>query len=156
MAATDSSATDVAVPPIAWKTLACVSLVSFMVSVEITIISLALEDIHGAFPGTSESKLSWIFTTYNIGVAALLLPAGWLADRFGRRKLFVVGVALFGFGSLLPGRSQSADILIFARAVQSIGAAMQFPAGIALLLAAFRVAPAEAWLACEFVGASGS
>ena len=135
-----SSATaTVVVPPIAWKTLACVSLVGFMVSVEITIISLALEDIRGAFPGTSEAKLSWIFTAYNIGVAALLLPAGWLADRFGRRNIFVIGVAVFGTGSLVAGLSQSADMLIAARAVQSVGGSLQFPAAIALLLAAFPI-----------------
>lgn len=139
MAATPTAPAPVAVPPIAWKTLACVSLVGFMVALEITIISLALEDIRGAFPGTSESKLSWIFTAYNIGVAALLLPAGWLADRFGRRLIFISGVGIFGAGSLLAGAAQSADWLIAARALQAIGGSFQFPAAIALLLAAFPI-----------------
>lgn len=129
----------VVVPAMAWKTLACVSAVTFMVSVEITIISLALEEIRSAFPGTSESKLSWIFTAYNIGVAALLLPASWLADKFGRRNIFVLGVALFGAGSLLASLAPSVNVLIAARVTQSIGGALQFPSGLALLLSAFPI-----------------
>jgi len=130
----------VAVPPIAWKTLACVSLVGFMASIEITIISLALPDIRAAFAGQSESLLSWVFNGYNITVAALLLPAGWVSDRFGRRNVFCAGVLTFAVGSLLAGLAPSLEFLVAARVLQAVGGAFQVPAGMALLLSAF---PAE-------------
>ncbi len=77
-----------------------------------------------------------MITGYNIGVASLLLIGGWLAERYGRRRLFLAGIAVFGVGSLLAGVSQSAEWLIAARVVQSVGGALQYPAGLALMLAA--------------------
>ncbi len=115
-------------------------MIGFMVSLEITIIALARGEIAAAFPDASPSTLSWVITAYKIGVASLLLPFGWAADRHGRRKLFVWGVALFTVGSLLSGLAPSAETLIAARVLQSVGGAIQFPAGLALLLTAF---PAE-------------
>src|SRR5688572_23166315 len=102
-------------------------MIGFMVSLEITIIALARGEIAGAFPDASPSTLSWVITAYNIGVASLLLPFGWAADRHGRRKLFVWGVALFTVGSLLSGLAPSAETLIAARVLQSVGGAIQFP-----------------------------
>jgi EmrB/QacA subfamily drug resistance transporter len=121
----------------AWRTLFVTSLVTFMVSLEITIIALALPEIRVAFPDASESTLSWAITAYNIGVASLLLVAGWAADRFGRKRLFLVGIAVFGLGSLGAGLAVNAPMLIAMRALQSIGGALQFPSGLALLLPAF-------------------
>lgn len=121
----------------AWRTLAVTSIVGFMVSLEITVISLALPDIRDAFPDAAESTLSWIITAYNIGVASLLLVSGWAADRFGRKRTFLLGLGVFALGSLGSGLAPGAESLIAARAVQSIGGALQFPAGLALLLPAF-------------------
>ena len=121
----------------AWVTLGIVAIASFMVAMEITIISLAFPEIQAAFPDSSRETLSWVFTTYNIGVAALLLIAGWLADKTGRKRVFLVGLSVFSTGSLLSALAQSAEWLIAARALQSIGGALQFPAGLALLLPAF-------------------
>jgi EmrB/QacA subfamily drug resistance transporter len=118
-------------------TLAIVSIASFMVAMEITIISLAFPEIQAAFPEASRQTLSWVFTTYNIGVAALLLIAGWLADKVGRKRIFLIGIATFTVGSLLCAAAQNAGWLIGARALQSVGGALQFPAGLALLLPAF-------------------
>ncbi|MGI9595896.1 MAG: MFS transporter, partial [Acidimicrobiales bacterium] len=129
-------------PPIersSWLTLAVTSVVGFMVSLEITVISFALPEIRDAFPDASESTLSWIITAYNIGVASLLLVAGWGADRFGRKKVFLIGLTIFAIGSVGSGLAQSSTMLIGARLVQAIGGAMQFPAGLALLLPAFPV-----------------
>ncbi|MEM8924322.1 MAG: DHA2 family efflux MFS transporter permease subunit [Actinomycetota bacterium] len=120
-----------------WLTLATTALVGFMVSLEITVISLALPEIRQAFAGTAESTLSWIITAYNIGLASLLLVAGWAADRYGRRRVFVTGLVVFGASSALAGLAPSIEVLIGARVVQSIGGAMQFPSGLALLLTAF-------------------
>lgn len=108
-----------------------------MVSLEITVIALALPDIRDAFPNASESALSWIITAYNIGTASLLLVAGWAADRYGRKKVFLAGLIIFTIGSLGAGLAQDANMLVGARVVQSIGGAMQFPSGLALLLPAF-------------------
>ncbi len=125
-----------------------------MVSLEITVISLAFSDIQESFEGTTRATLSWIFTAYNIGIAALLLLAGWAADRYGRKKLFLIGLAVFSIGSLLSGLSVDAPTLIAARVVQSIGGAMQFPAGLALLLPAFP--PEKRGMAVGIWGATGA
>ena len=74
---------------------------------------------------------------YAIVVAALLLLSGWLADRYGRRRVFRTGLALFALGSVAAGASNSIAMLIAARALQAVGGSMQYPAGLALLLDAF-------------------
>ena len=132
-----STATSPTIPARAWRTLGVTSIVGFMVSLEITVIALAFPDIRDAFPSASESTLSWIITAYNIGVASLLLVAGWGADRFGRKRTFLTGLAVFAVGSLGSGLAPGAELLIAARVVQAIGGALQFPAGLALLLPAF-------------------
>ena len=121
------------------RTLFITSLVGFMVAMEITIISIARSQIAEAFPDAEAATLSWVITAYNIGVASLLLPAGWMADRFGRKKVFLWGLVAFIFGSLLSGLASSPALLIGARVVQSIGGAAQYPAGLALLLSAFPI-----------------
>lgn len=121
----------------AWWTLAVASLAGFMVSLEITIISLAFRKIAAAFPETSVNTLSWVFTAYNIGVASLLLIAGWLSDTRGRKRCFLVGLAIFGTGSLVSGLSVSASMLIAGRVIQSVGGSLLVPAGLALVLTAF-------------------
>lgn len=126
-----------AISPSAWRTLGVTSAISFMVSLEITVIALALPDIRSAFPDAGESTLSWIITAYSIGVASLLLVAGWGADRFGRKRTFLLGLAIFAVGSLAAGLAPNANLLIASRILQSIGGALQFPAGLALLLPAF-------------------
>ncbi|MGF1595640.1 MAG: MFS transporter [Acidimicrobiales bacterium] len=125
------------IPARAWRTLAVTSIVGFMVSLEITVIALAFPAIRQAFPDASESTLSWIITAYNIGVASLLLVAGWAADRFGRKRVFLLGLAVFAVGSLGSGLAPDATLLIVSRVVQAVGGALQFPAGLALLLPAF-------------------
>lgn len=121
----------------AWGTLAVASIASFMVSLEITIISLAFGKIRSAFPETSLGTLSWVFTAYNIGVASLLLIAGWLSDTRGRKRCFLLGLFVFGAGSILSGVAWNASVLITGRVVQSVGGALLNPAGLALILTAF-------------------
>ncbi len=125
-----------------------------MVSLEITVISLAFTDIQESFEGTSRATLTWIFTSYNIGIAALLLLAGWAADRYGRKRLFLTGMFVFVVGSLCSGLSVDAPTLIAARVLQSVGGAMQFPAALALLLPAFP--PERRGMAVGIWGASGA
>ncbi len=108
-----------------------------MVTLETTIIALALPEIREAFPDTDDATLSWIITAYNIGVASFLLLSGWWADKAGRKKVFLIGLFLFAVGSGFAGLAPSARLLILARVVQSVGGAIQYPAGLALLLPAF-------------------
>ena len=124
------------VPRSAWLTLAVVSVAVFMVAMELTIISLALPKIRAAL-GAAPASLSWVVNAYSIVVAALLLLSGWLADRYGRRQIFLVGLVLFAAGSIAAGASTSMGMLIAARALQAVGGSMQYPAGLALLLTAF-------------------
>ena len=148
--------TDVATPPVdrtAWLTLGVASIAGFMVSLEITVISLAFRKIAAAFPGTSTGTLSWVFTAYNIGVASLLLISGWLSDTRGRKRCFLIGLAIFGSGSTLSGLSWSAPALICGRVVQSVGGSLLFPAGLALVLTAFP--PARRQAAVGIWGISG-
>tara|TARA_B100000965_G_scaffold388831_1_gene393803 strand:+ start:160 stop:1578 length:1419 start_codon:yes stop_codon:yes gene_type:complete len=125
------------IPRSAWLTLAVTSIAAFMIAIETSIISLALPQLRDGFPEASESKLSWIINAYTIGVASLLLVSGWLADRYGRKKLFFWGLLVFLVASCAAGLAPSANFLIGARILQAIGGAMQYPAGLALLLAAF-------------------
>lgn len=140
-------------PDRSWHTLGITSLVGFMVSLEITVIALALPEIRLAFPAAAESTLSWIITAYTIGLAALLLVAGWAADRYGRKRVFLIGLVVFAISSFLAGMANGIETLIAARALQSIGGAMQFPAGLALLLNAF--APERRQMAIGVWGAMG-
>ena len=121
----------------AWLTLAVVSVAVFMVAMELTIIALALPKIRAALAGTTPAALSWVVNAYSIVVAALLLLSGWLADRYGRKRVFRIGLALFALGSVAAGASTSIGMLIAARALQAVGGSMQYPAGLALLLDAF-------------------
>lgn len=125
------------VPRSAWLTLGVVSVAVFMVAMELTIISLALPDIRTALADTTPAALSWVVNAYAIVVAALLLLSGWLADRYGRRRIFRLGLVIFALGSIVAGASNSIGMLIAARALQAVGGSMQYPAGLALLLTAF-------------------
>ena len=87
------------VPRKSWLTLVVTSIAAFMIALEITIISLALPNLRQGFPEASETKLSWIVNAYTIGVASLLLVSGWLADRFGRKKMFFGGLFIFCIAS---------------------------------------------------------
>ena len=78
-----------------WKVLLVTSVAVFMGFLDVTIVNIAFPDIEASFPGTSLAGLSWILNAYNIVFAALLVPAGRLADRLGRRRMFFVGVSTF-------------------------------------------------------------
>lgn len=145
------------VPPVGrdgWRTVTISSLAVFMVSMEITIISLAFPEIRSRFADTSESVLSWIFSAYNIGVASLLLIGGWMSERYGHKRVFLAGVSIFLVGCVLAGVAVSSELLIGARVVQAIGGAMQAPSGLALILAA--APPARHQMVIGIWGAAGA
>src|SRR5581483_4114745 len=102
-----------------------------------TIVNIAFPNIESSFKGTSISTLSWVLNAYNIVFAAFLVAAGRLADLIGRRRMFVVGLEIFTFASLLCAVAPSAYALIGFRVIQALGAAMLVPASLALVLNAF-------------------
>jgi EmrB/QacA subfamily drug resistance transporter len=120
-----------------WKVLIVVSLALFMSSLDLFIVNIALPAIRHGFPGSSVSSLSWVLNAYSIVFAALLVPAGALADRFGRRRAFLAGLVIFSLGSLLCGIAPSAQTLIAARVLQALGAALLIPTSLGLLLPEF-------------------
>lgn len=125
------------IPRSAWLTLFVVSVAVFTVAAELEIFALTLPEIRQAFPNTSESVFPWVISVYSLGLGALLLVAGWLADRYGRRRVFLRGLALYALGAIVVSAAPGIEALIGAKILQSVGGAMMFPAGLALALTAF-------------------
>ena len=120
-----------------WWTLAAVCLGVFILLLDITIVNVALADIQGEL-GASLSDLQWVIDAYALSLAALLLTAGSLADLYGRRKVFVIGTALFMVGSIACGAAQDIYVLQLSRAFQGIGGAAMFATALALIASAFQ------------------
>jgi EmrB/QacA subfamily drug resistance transporter len=123
-----------------WRVLAVVSVAVFMASLDLFIVNIAFPEIRRDFAGTTVAGLSWVLNAYAIVFAALLVPAGRLADRFGRRRGFLGGLGLFLVGSALCGAAPSVEALVAARVLQAAGAAFLLPTSLALLLPEFPVA----------------
>lgn len=119
-----------------WWTLAAVSLGGMMAGLDGTALTIAGPEI-ARTTGTSLSGLQWVTTAYLLALAVALVPAGRLADRFGRRAVFLAGVLGFGIVSLLIALTSSIGMLIVLRALQGICGALLQPAALALLRAAF-------------------
>ncbi len=117
--------------------VAVTSMAGFIAFLDSTIVNIAFPSIHEDFSSWSLESLSWIINIYNIVFAALLVPAGRYADRFGRRLLFVVGLGLFAVTSLACAMAPNAGFLIAFRGLQAVGAALIVPSALALLLPAF-------------------
>jgi EmrB/QacA subfamily drug resistance transporter len=107
---------------------------SFLAFLDVTITNLAVPDLAGDF-SVGVTSLSWVVTLYTILFAALLAPAGRLADVVGRRRLFVAGVTTFTATSLVAAVAPTFGLLLAARAVQGAGAALMMPASLAFVLA---------------------
>ncbi len=123
-----------------WRVLIVVSVAAFMSSLDLFIVNIALPTIRHDFPGSSVSTLSWVLNAYAIVFAALLVAAGALADRFGRRLGFTAGLVIFALGSLLCGLAPSPLTLIGGRVIQALGAAALIPTSLGLLLPEFAPA----------------
>jgi EmrB/QacA subfamily drug resistance transporter len=120
-----------------WQVLLVTSIAVFMSFLDVTIVNIAFPDLRASFPDSSLAQLSWVINAYTIVFAAALVPAGRLADRFGRRRFFFLGVLVFLGASVVCGAAGSVDVLIAGRAVQALGAAMLVPASLGLLLPEF-------------------
>ena len=120
-----------------WKVLLVTSVAVFMGFLDVTIVNVAFPDIRASFPDSSLSGLSWVLNGYNVVFAALLVPAGRIADIVGRRRLFFIGLITFLAASAACGAASSVDMLVAARVVQAAGAAILVPTSLGLLLPEF-------------------
>jgi len=119
-----------------WLTLASVSFGLFMIMLDNTVVNVALPSIQRDL-GADLSELEWIVTGYALTFASLMLVGGKLADAYGRRLIFVVGIVVFTTASLLCGLSTSSEMLIGARVLQGAGAALMNPATLSIIAATF-------------------
>jgi EmrB/QacA subfamily drug resistance transporter len=120
-----------------WWTLIAVCGATFMLLVDVTIVQVALptlqRQLHASF-----GDLEWVISAYALSLAALILTQGTLADRFGRKRIFIAGLAIFTLASLVCGLANSATFLIVGRAVQGVGGAAMFATSLALIGQDFR------------------
>jgi EmrB/QacA subfamily drug resistance transporter len=119
-----------------WWTLAAVSFGLFMIMLDNTIVNVALPSIQSSL-GLKISELEWVVTGYALTFGALMLTGGKLADLLGRRRMFVVGLVIFTLSSLACGLAGSAGVLIGARVVQGVGAALMNPATLSIITVTF-------------------
>ncbi len=120
-----------------WWTLVAVCLGTFMLLLDITIVNVALPDIQRALHA-SFSDLQWVVDAYALTLAAFLLTAGSLADLYGRRLLYLIGLVVFTCASVLCGFAATTLMLQLSRAAQGVGGAIMFAVSLALLADAFR------------------
>ncbi len=119
-----------------WWTLLAVSVATFMLLLDITVVNVALPSIRDDL-GASFTDLQWVIDAYALTLAALVLTAGSLADRLGRRRVFAIGLAIFSFASLLCALSPDPTFLNLSRALQGVGGAIMFAVSLALLAQEF-------------------
>lgn len=119
-----------------WKVLTLTSVGLFMASLDLFIVNLAFPDLARSF-GASLQDLAWVLNGYAIVFAALLVPAGRIADRVGRKRVFLLGLVVFSLASALCAAAPSVGALVGARVLQAAGGAMMIPTTLGLVLAAF-------------------
>jgi EmrB/QacA subfamily drug resistance transporter len=129
--------TEISTPPIHRRAILAIVLIAYtMIVLDISIVITALPKIHATL-GFSQTSLSWVQNAYLLTFGGLLLLGARAGDLFGRRRLFMIGLTLFGVASLAVGTAQSEIWLISARAVQGVGAAILAPSTLALLQTSF-------------------
>src|ERR1700712_4390798 len=138
--------------------LAVLSVAAFMASLDLFIVNVAFDQIGRDFSGVSLSDLSWVLNGYAIVYAALLVPLGRLADRFGRKPGFLLGLAIFTVASLACALSGGPWMLVGFRTLQAVGAALLTPTSLGLLVSAtppaLRVRAVRIWAATGALAAA--
>jgi EmrB/QacA subfamily drug resistance transporter len=120
-----------------WSVLGVASLAAFMVFLDTQVLFVAFDDIRRSFPSVSFATMSWAISAYTIALAAALVPAGRMADRFGRRRTFLIGLVAFTLASVLCAMAPTAGLLVAFRVIQALGAAALVPASLAVVLSVF-------------------
>ena len=140
MSATSTAPTIATADPRRWTALVLLALADFVVVLDATIMNIALPSVGRALHA-STSELSWVITAYILAFGGLLMLGGKLADLYGRRRLFIGGLVLFGAASLGGGLSTSIGQLIVFRALQGVGAAALAPAARSIVTVLFEEGP---------------
>jgi EmrB/QacA subfamily drug resistance transporter len=137
-----------------WWTLAVLCLSLVIVTLDNTILNVALptliRDLHA-----SDSQLQWVVDSYVLVFAALLLTAGGIGDRFGRREALTIGLVVFVAGSIASALATTSDQLVATRAIMGVGAAFVFPATLSILTNVFTVAEERARAIAIWAGTAG-
>jgi MFS family permease len=120
-----------------WPVFWIASVAAFLVSLDSTMLYSAFGALRAGFPGATAADMSWVLNAYTVVYAAMLIPAGGLADTHGHKRIFLVGVTLFIAASAACGLAGSVGWLIAARMLQAVGAALLTPASLSIVLAAF-------------------
>jgi EmrB/QacA subfamily drug resistance transporter len=141
-----------------WKVMIVTSAAVFMALLDVTIVNIAFPDVRESFPDEPLANLSWVLNAYSVVFAAGLVPAGRLADRFGRRRMFLAGAVVFLIASVMCGLAGSAEILVAARVLQALGGATLMPTSFSLVLPEFpveqRATATAVWTATGAVAAA--
>ena len=116
--------------------LAATILASSMAFIDSTVVNVALPALQASF-GATVVDMQWVVESYGLSLAALILVGGSMGDLFGRRRMFLLGVAVFAIASTLCGMASSIQQLVLARAVQGVGAAFLVPGSLSLISASF-------------------
>lgn len=124
-------------PSSPWRIFALVAVAVFLVSLDSTIVLAAFPALRDAYRDVTAASLSWVLNAYTIVFAALLVPSGRMADAYGRRRVFLIGLGIFGMASALAAIAPDPFTLSLIRALQAVGAAALTPASLALILVAF-------------------
>ena len=161
MTSTDSTTPPpgAAAPPqrelnLAWA-LVLISIAQLMVVLDATIANIALPYIQSDL-GISQANLAWIVTGYALAFGSLLLLGGRLGDLYGRRKVFMIGLVVFAVASLLGGLATNEPLLLAARGLQGLGAALASPAALALITTTFPAGPARNRAFAVYAAMSGA
>lgn len=120
-----------------WPVFWIASVAAFLVSLDTTMLYSAFGALRAGFPEASAAQMSWVLNAYTVVYAAMLIPAGGLADTHGRKRVFLGGVAIFIAASAACGLAGHVGWLVAARVLQAIGAALLTPASLSIVLAAF-------------------
>ncbi len=143
--------------PRRWTALALLSLAQFMLIVDLTVVQVALPSI-GSDLGLGREPLTWVVTTYTLVFGGLMVFGGRLADALGARRTLLAGLAVFTAASLLAGLAPNGTVLITARALQGLGAALMSPAALAIITTTFhgpeRTRALGVWAAIGGAGAA--
>ncbi len=131
-----NSTFDTTSPTYKWWLLGNVMIGTFMAVLDATIVNVALPKIMASF-GVGLDKIEWVLTAYMLSLAVMLPTSGWLADHFGYKRTYFLGLFLFTMGSMLCGMAPTEDMLIAARVIQGLGAGSLMPVGMAIITREF-------------------
>ena len=119
-----------------WFLLVNVMIGTFMAVLDATIVNVGLPKIMASF-GVGIDKIEWVLTAYMLALAVMLPTSGWLADKFGYKKVYFWGLFIFTLGSFMCGMSSNENLLIFSRVIQGLGAGCLMPVGMAIITREF-------------------